>query len=347
MVRRGVLVLPALIAALAACTSSPTDTPRPAPDDATAAVGERPVLGAFHELVPDPAAEGVLLLTGPPEGVASGEPMELWRWDGTDWTPVPAAGEVPPARNYFAAAYDDLRDVVVLYGGDLPAAEAATVWEWDGSQWRSSTAEGPGPRVAAAMSFDPTAGRALMYGGDDGQGAILNDTWTWDGRAWSRMPGRGPTPPRFPGAMVTTPDDGETVLLGGHQVIDEDLPPALGDTWIRDADGWRLEPEAGGPGDVVNAKALVHPELGTLVVGGSDLEVERGDVMRWTGRGWETVARDVFPPRQAFGLGYDEARGVVVLTGGVVRPGSLERHQDVWEWSGDPESPATRVSGPS
>ena len=57
---------------------------------------------------------------------------------------------------------------------------------------------------------------------------------------------------------------------------------------------------------------------------------------RWTGERWEILAEDVFPDRQAFGIGYDATRDVVVLTGGVVAPGSLERHQDVWEWSGDP-----------
>ena len=42
------------------------------------------------------------------------------------------------------------------------------------------------------------------------------------------------------------------------------------------------------------------------------------------------------PERQAFGLAYDTDRDVVVLTGGLVEPGSTERHQDTWEWSGDP-----------
>ena len=64
---------------------------------------------------------------------------------------------------------------------------------------------------------------------------------------------------------------------------------------------------------------------------------------RWTGDRWETFARDVLPPRQAFGMAYDEARGVVVLTGGVVEPGDTARHQDVWEWTGRPEDPAVLV----
>ncbi len=43
------------------------------------------MLGASHELLPDPSGDGVLLLTGPPEGGVADKSMELWRWDGTAW----------------------------------------------------------------------------------------------------------------------------------------------------------------------------------------------------------------------------------------------------------------------
>ncbi len=66
---------------------------------------------------------------------------------------------------------------------------------------------------------------------------------------------------------------------------------------------------------------------------------ESGDVWRWDGTGWHRIGEDVFPRRQAFGLAYDAGRRVVVLSGGVVEPGSAQRHQDVWEWSGDPVCP--------
>jgi hypothetical protein len=55
------------------------------------------------------------------------------------------------------------------------------------------------------------------------------------------------------------------------------------------------------------------------------------------------MARGVFPPRQAFGLAYDAARDTIVLTGGLVEPGSLQRYQDVWEWSGNPNDGAVQV----
>jgi hypothetical protein len=300
---------------------------------------EGPVLGATHELLPDPGGDGVLLLTGPPELEPAGDPLTLWRWDGTRWAEVPAPGDVPPQRAYFGTAYDAERGVVVLYGGDLAEEQSATVWEWDGETWSQHDVAGPGPRLSSAMTYDD-AGLVVLYGGDD-QGEIHNDTWGWDGRRWEQLANAGPRPPRWPGAFVDVAGGGP-LLVGGHQVVDDDLPPALGDTWTWD-DGWEEVADAGTPPRLVNAKAVVHPEHGTLLVGGADLQAASGDVLRWNGSAWEKFAEDVFPERQAFGLAYDASRDVMVLTGGVVEPGQTDRHQDVWEWSGDPAEPAVQV----
>ena len=63
-------------------------------------------MGASQVLVPDPAGDGVLLLTGPPEETVDDGPLVLWRWDGEAWTAVESSGTAPSARSYFAATYD-------------------------------------------------------------------------------------------------------------------------------------------------------------------------------------------------------------------------------------------------
>ena len=296
-------------------------------------------------LLPAPGADGVLLLTGPPEGTADPGPLALWRWDGAAWSEVEAPGPAPSARAFFAAAHDPVRDVVVVYGGEDADAVSDETWEWDGTVWRGSGGSAPGPRVAASLAWDPSTSAVVLYGGngaDAEPGVIRDDAWSWDGDVWTQLSGSGPVPGRWPAAMVAG-DDGQLLAYGGHQVADEALPPALGDTWVWADGAWTLADDAGGPGPLVNAQALVHPTLGTLLAGGSDFDRENGDVWRWTGDRWETYAREVLEPRQAFGMAYDEARGVVVLTGGVVEPGDTARHQDVWEWSGDPDEPALLV----
>jgi hypothetical protein len=345
--RHGEQVRVRLLALLAACAlltgcSGDDGSASSTPSD----VGTSgPVLGASHVLLPAPGADGVLLVTGPPEGDPGTGPMPLWRWDGDAWSEVKAPGPAPTARSFFAAAHDPVRDVVVVYGGEDAQGFSDETWEWDGTVWRRSAGGAPGARSAASLAWDPTSSRVTLFGGngaDADPGAIRGDTWAWDGQDWTRVSETGPVPARWPAAMVAA-DAGQLLVFGGHQVADEDLPPALGDTWVLTDRAWALRADAGGPGPLVNAQALVHPTLGILLAGGSDFDRENGDVWRWTGDRWETFARDVLPPRQAFGMAYDEARGVVVLTGGVVQPGDTARHQDVWEWSGSPEEPAVLV----
>ena len=106
-------------------------------------------------------------------------------------------------------------------------------------------------------------------------------------------------------------------------------------------DRWRAVRGADQPGPLLNANGVAHPAHGLLLVGGADAAGEEtGRAWTWGDGSWAALPDDLVPARQAFGLAYDEERDVVVLTGGLVEPGSTERHQDVWEWSGDPGTPA-------
>jgi len=331
----GVVVTLALVAA--GCSDDDTDEP---PGDSAAA----PVLGAWHELVTDPEG-GVLLVNGHPEGATGPGPVELWRWDGEGWTSVEPEGEAPSARNFAAVAMDTDRGVLLLHGGLTPDGVSDETWAWDGGAWSlvASGPDGPGSRSAPSMAYDAAAGRVVLYGGDDGTDQH-NDTWAWDGEAWERVATGGPAPVRWPAFMEYDPASEAVVLYGGHQVVDEDAPIALGDTWVWAGDRWRPAREASQPGPLLNANGVVHPTLGLLLVGGADAASEEtGRAWTWSGSSWEALPADVVPERQAFGLAYDEEREVVVLTGGIVEPGSTERHRDVWEWSGDPAAPAVRV----
>ena len=333
----GVLLSLALVAV--GCSDDDTDDP-----PADSAPAPAPVLGAWHELMTDPAG-GVLLVNGHPEDATDPGPVELWRWDGERWTSLEPEGDVPSARNFSAVAMDAVRGVLLLHGGLMPDGVSDETWAWDGEAWSqvAGGSDGPGPRSASSMAYDAAAERMLLYGGDDGT-AQHNDTWAWDGEAWEQVAADGPTPVRWTAFMEYDAASEAVVLYGGHQVVDEDAPIALGDTWVWDGDGWRAARAADQPGPLLNANGVAHPTLGLLLVGGADAASEEtGRVWTWSGSSWDALPADVVPQRQAFGLAYDEERDVVVLTGGVVEPGSTERHQDVWEWSGDPATPAVRV----
>ena len=296
-------------------------------------------LGAWHALWE--ATDGLLLVNGHPETETDPGPLELWQRTSGRWTLVPVSGDRPSGRNFAGVAVDDTGRVV-LHGGLTAGGASDETWLWAGDGWSrvASGDAGPGPRSSPSMARDGSTGAILLYGGDDGSDQY-GDTWAFADGGWEQVATAGPAPVRWPAAMATDPR-GSVVLFGGHQVVDEDAPLAVSDTWVWRRGRWREVAGADGPGPLVNSGSVVHPEHGLLLVGGGDDRGrQRGRAWRWTGSGWDPLPSDLFPHRQAFGLGYDAGRDVVVLTGGLVEPGSTERRQDTWEWSGDPGSPAT------
>ena len=339
------LLLTAVLAA--GCTEQePSIPPDPVPDQGTGVPAATFELGAWHDLV-STSEVGMVLVNGYPEDEPDPGPLELWTWVDNDggqfWDATTIAGERPSGRNFAGVAVDN-EGRLVLHGGLTSDGASDETWVFDGDQWTlvAQGADGPGPRSSPSMAYDESTGRTLLYGGDDGSDQYA-DTWAFDGATWQRVAEDGPDPVRWPAAMETEPDGG-VVLYGGHQVVDENGPLAVGDTWVWRDGRWRAVPNAGQPGPLVNAAMVVHPTHGLMLLGGGDLRSrERGRVWRWTGDQWRALPSGLVPGRQAFGAAYDADRSVVVLTGGLVEPGSTERLQDTWEWSGDPGDPAHQV----
>jgi hypothetical protein len=329
---------------VAGCTDAPEADPEPVrPTDADTATSSSDedtlVLGAWHELVTTP--DGVLLVNGYPEDEADPGPVELWRRSPDGWEPIEAE-DGPGPRNFAGVALDAVSGDLVLHGGLSPDDGVSDeTWVYDGA-WTLVPGEGPGPRSSAAVAFDEASGRVLLYGGDDGS-SQFSDTWAFDGAGWEQVAQAGPQPDRWPAAVESLPGGG-VLMYGGHQVEDEEGPMALGGTWLWRDGGWREVAGADQPGPLVNAATAVHPSHGLLLLGGGDLQSrERGRVWRWTGEQWRAMPPGLIPERQAFGAAYDPDDSVVVLTGGLVEPGSTDRYQDTWTWSGDPGAPAEQV----
>ncbi len=255
------------------------------------------------------------------------------------------SGATPELGAWHRLVPDPGGDGVLLVNGypeTEPGTEPLELWRWDGEGWRELPAgDGPSGRNFAAVAVDHDRGALVLQGGQTATGTS-SETWEWDGSAWGLVATRGPGP-RVAAEMAYDEQRREVVLYGGHQVADEQAPPALDDTWIWSDGSWVLTEARSAPGVLVNAAGLSHPDLGLLLVGGSDFADETGEIWQWTGRSWRPVGSDIIPSRQAFGLAMDPVRDVVVLTGGVVEPGSVERQQDVWEWDGDPAHPAQEM----
>ncbi len=326
-----------------------------------AAWSKRPLEGgpgvlAHHAMAYDPSRRVLWVVGGTAEGRT--QPEVLWSLDPVSgaWTRHDAS-PAPKGRRLPAVTFDPIRGRLIVFGGDDPDRCLDDVWEWDGARWHAfPDAAGPSPRRGAVMLFDGE--RALLLGGDDSDGAVLDDLWAWDGARWRELtPERGP-PARSRAAWVWLPTRREGLLLGG-----DGLPARRGaETWI-----WRASEVPRAPAEApaeplgppparrwrepwpgVNVphpregheNALVYDPLRREVVlfGGWDGSAGAfGDLWTWRGAedGWRRVPEEgEWPaPRIGHGLAFDEARGRLVLYGGVPR---IDQPQtdDLWEWDG-------------
>lgn len=181
-----------------------------------------------------------------------------------------------------AAAYDDARGRVVVFGGIHPEDETGAVetWEWDGRGWELMVADSaPPPRAMAAMAYDPVRRRVVLFGGFWRNGP-LDDTWEWDGHHWVERTGdRGP-PGRMSHQLLYDRVGQRIVLIGG---MAEDV--LFDDIWTWDGDVWRMVHEASEMAvepfrrsRVLAYRAVLRSELRNLVLA---QEVHFADHMRY------------------------------------------------------------------
>jgi hypothetical protein len=151
-----------------------------------------------HALVYDPT-RGVTVLYGGESGSPDswGGPFfaDTWEWDGYAWVERSVSG--PGALAEHIMVYDNLRQVVVLFGG-LKAGSACAnngVWEWNGVSWTlRALAEGL-PNYGIAATYDWRRGKVVLAGyfevrpeqepGYCGiHGGMASETWEWNGDEW-------------------------------------------------------------------------------------------------------------------------------------------------------------------
>ena len=126
--------------------------------------------------------------------VAKSDPVEIWRYDGADWTRVVSNGFDDPANNYAAwlAVHDHL-----LYAGttrEMPGedGDGGEVWRMDGGVWSQVNDDGFGDAANAGVISLASFRGALFAGTVNHDGAQI---WRDDGE-WSER-----TPPGFPGGL--------------------------------------------------------------------------------------------------------------------------------------------------
>jgi hypothetical protein len=310
----------------------PTGTPFPptAPIDSTVAPEPQIVGGQWHYMFYVEPLKQLLLVNGGPEsGKSEDDPLEIWGWNGRDWSLITADPNGPTWRNFAGAAYDTKRNVLIIHGGGQGRSRHfRETWEWDGQAW-ALRAEGDGtPKsIDGLMAFDEARDQTILFGGSDGDN-ITNETWAWNGTQWTLLATEGPTA-RFAGALMYDPGSQQVLMYGGHYVgADFQF---FSDFWTWDGESWHLiPPSEANPGIRVVTTILPDPASGQLVMFGGG-ENFLSDMWAWDGAQWTQLTTTGMPARSGPSIGYDPTRQIFVFFGGVDAPGGRGL-SDTWEW---------------
>lgn len=160
---------------------------------------------------------GVTVLFGGRD--ANNNPLnDTWLWNGSTWTNVTGTASGPTARYGQAMAYDAVRKVIVLFGGNNGSQNLNDVWEWNGTaeQWAQiMPSSSPPIRMYATMApIDALAPGVAIFGGVGA--AALNDTWAWNGSTWAQATlGESAPSARQHAVMVYDSAAQRDVLYGG------------------------------------------------------------------------------------------------------------------------------------
>ena len=271
--------------------------------------------------------------------------VDTWEWDGAagTWTSRDTLSS-PPGRLAGAMAYDSVRKVTVLYGGN-GFSPLDDMWQWDGvaGVWTQIAATTPPARAEHSMAFDSNRGRVVLFGGT-GDTEFFGDTWEWDGTTWTSItPAASPSGRRLMSFAYDSKRN--RVVLHGGEASGGNNGTAQADTWAWDGTNWTELGELPGPGPRW-ATSIVWDDAmqRVILVGGFDdaLNDAIADTWAWDGTRWTQL----HPATEAHvtagnSLAYDSDRQRVV------RFGDRNLYGNTWEFDGTDWHDVTPATSPT
>jgi hypothetical protein len=284
-------------------------------------------------------------------GVVPASEIAQWKRVGSTTLPSPRVGQ--------AVALDEVQGVLVMFGGlsETPSTGQTAlrdIWEWSqtAGTWklRTPTGSAPDARSGAAMAYDSTRKKFVMFGGRAGSGYDLQDAWEWDPATgeWADKTGGGASPSaRSQAGMVFDSKNNKILLFGGgRSELGGDpmnITLAYGDTWEYDGTRWTQRTTTVAPSarsgfglaySTGSSKAYLFGgmEVTTYNAPGTpkqDIWEYDGGTGTWTER---TAAGSKPSPRFGHGMAMDSANGLAAVFGGFDISTSGSKN-DVWYWN--------------
>jgi hypothetical protein len=183
-----------------------------------------------HSAIFDSAGDRMVLFAGNAE-LPSKTLACLSLAGGMAWVDLAPIGVPPSPRSDHAAAYDPLRDRMIVFGGGA-GTTFSDVWSLQmvGLVWTklSPSGQSPSAREGHLMIHDPVRDRMIVFGGVEEDHDILDDVWALNlaTPSWTHINPAGTDPPeRTWTDGVYDPVGDRIILFGGY----DGLP--LGDVW--------------------------------------------------------------------------------------------------------------------
>ncbi len=164
-----------------------------------------------------------------------GSPLnDTWAYDRVKntWTDLKPSGDLPPARQSMASAYDPGANKVVIFGGmGADGSPLNDTWTYDmsGNTWtKLGPSSPPSVRFEAKMVYDPATGRLITFGGrylrTSASGYFqqdFHDLWAFDlgTDTWISLSSSGTPPSGWSASesMVYDQPSGTLLVLAGVQ----------------------------------------------------------------------------------------------------------------------------------
>jgi uncharacterized protein (TIGR03437 family) len=255
------------------------------------------------------------------------------------WSRAIPSGAIPSARVDAPIAYDPVGRQLFMFGGLDGASDRNDLWSYsiDNQQWTQVSPSGqiPNPRHGHTLTFDPVRRRVIVVAG---QGAgFFGDAWAYDiqANAWTQLSGNSSGPsPRYGHSAVYDPKRDRIVI--SHGFTSEQ--GRFDDTWTLDltSGSWRdISPNGTRPLRRCLHHAVYVPQSDQMLLYGGCSSgygpCPQGDLWSFdlAKNQWTEITTSVSPPpRQRYGMVFDDNRRKLVVFGGLGGPAL----NDTWEY---------------
>jgi hypothetical protein len=193
--------------------------------------------GRSSEVMAWDAADGYIVMFG---GIdAGGFLQDTWEFESGVWAnllPAAHGRPVPPPRFGASMAYDSADGYLVLFGGGGFYQDRTLLndtWSFVSGQWTPQhPVTSPSIRAYAAMDYDASLGKVLLFGGEENT-IFSGDTWEYSDGNWTHLVLTKAPSPRQGATLVYDSAVSGSILFGGMGKFG-----FQNDTWLFHKGAW-------------------------------------------------------------------------------------------------------------